>query len=105
MNKNVKEIITNREALEDWSIEINAQKDGKLTQEIVLALKATMKENNLIYLTAPQIGYNRRIICMKFGKNDYRTFINPAIENNIGMTMARETCYSLPDKYFPHYNI
>lgn len=101
-----KQIITDIDQLSEWSIEINPQKEGKLTQEIILALKTTMRENNLISLSAPQIGFNRRIFCIKFGKNDYRTFINPAIENNSGITMHRETCSSIPDKEFiiPRFN-
>ena len=100
MNKNVKEIITERANLEEWSVEIDPQKDGKRTQEIILALKGTMREQDLYYLTAPQIGYNNRIFCIRFGSNDYRTFINPSVENNVGMTMARECCNSIPDKEF-----
>ena len=76
---NVKEIITDVDSLSEWSSEIDTVKEGKLTQTIVLSLKGTMRENNLQYLTAPQIGYNRRILCLRFGDNDYRTFINPAI--------------------------
>lgn len=98
--KNVKEIITDEAVLSDWAIEIDPLKEGKLTQEIILALKATMRAKNLISLSAPQIGYNRRIICLRFGANDYRTFINPAVENNVGMTMSREKCSSIPDKEF-----
>lgn len=97
---NVREIITDISKINDWSIEINTVKEGKLTQEIVLALKATMRENKLEYLTAPQIGYNKRILCIRFGDNDYRTFINPAIENNIGITMSRESCCSIDGKEF-----
>lgn len=100
MENRVKEIITDRALLEDWAIEIDPSKDGKLTQEIILALKATMRENGLESLTAPQIGYNRRVFCIKFGENDYRTFINPIIENNSTITMSRETCSSLPDKTY-----
>ncbi len=96
----VKEIIKDSVVLSDWSTEIDPQKEGKLTQEIILALKATMRENNLQSLSAPQIGYNRRIVCLRFGDNDYRTFINPAIENNSNITMSRETCSSIPDKTF-----
>lgn len=97
---NVKEIIKDSSLLSDWSTEIDPQKEGKLVQEIVLALKATMRENNLQSLSAPQIGYNRRVICLRFGDNDYRTFINPIIENNVNITMSRETCSSIPGKTF-----
>lgn len=98
--KHVKDIITDEQALSEWSVELDTRKDGKLTQEIVLALKETMRSNGLQSLTAPQIGYNKRVVCLRFGKNDYRTFINPAIENNSGITMSRERCSSIPDKEF-----
>lgn len=106
MDKHVKNIITDEAALSDWSVEIDTRKEGKLLQEIILALKATMKANDLISLTAPQIGYNRRVMCMRFGKNDYRTFINPLVENNTNFQFARETCSSIPGKTFvmPRFN-
>lgn len=103
---NEKDIITDYEKLSDWCVEIDVKKEGKLCQEIVLALKATMRKNNLETLTAPQIGYNRRVMCMKFGKSDYRTFINPMTENNSNITMSRETCSSIPDTRYiiPRFN-
>lgn len=100
MNKNIKEIITDETLLSEWSVEIDPKKEGKLSQEIVLALKATMRENNLQSLSAPQIGYNKRIVCLRFGNNDYRTFINPVIENNSNITMSREKCSSIPGKEY-----
>lgn len=106
MDKHVKNIITDEAALGEWCVEIDTRKEGKLLQEIILALKATMKANDLIALTAPQIGYNRRVLCMRFGKSDYRTFINPLIENNTNFQFARETCSSIPGKTFviPRFN-
>lgn len=106
MDKHVKNIITDEAALGEWCVEIDTRKEGKLLQEIVLALKATMKANDLISLTAPQIGYNKRVLCMRFGKNDYRTFINPLIENNTNFQFAQETCSSIPGKTFvmPRFN-
>lgn len=97
---NVKDIITDATLLSEWSIEIDPAKEGKLCQEIILALKATMREKNLQSLTAPQIGYNRRLFCLRFGDNDYRTFINPIIENNSNISMSRERCSSIPDKEY-----
>lgn len=94
-----KEIITDPEKLGEWSVEI-ATKENKLLQEIVLSLKQTMRANNLHSLTAPQIGYSKRVFCMKFGKDDYRTFVNPIIENNTAFQFSRETCTSIPDKTF-----
>lgn len=106
MDKHVKDIITDEVALGDWSVEIDTRKESKLLQEIILSLKATMKANDLVALAAPQIGYNRRVICMRFGKQDYRTFVNPMIENNTGFQFARETCSSIPGKTFiiPRFN-
>lgn len=105
MNKE-KNIITNKQELCDWCVEINPIKESKLTQEIVVALKDTMRKHNLVSLAAPQIGYAKRIFCLKFGKGDYRTFINPAIENNTTLSIVRECCSSIPDKRFviPRFN-
>lgn len=96
----VKEIITDIDKLGDWSIEIDPRKEGKLLQEIVLSLKETMREYNLESLAAPQIGYLKRVFCIKFGNNDFRTFVNPIIENNSAFQLSRETCNSLPGKTF-----
>ena len=103
----IKEIITDAEKLPEWSDVIHPKKEGKLCQQIIGELKATMRANDLEYLTAPQIGYNKRIFCIRFNNNDYRTFINPSISNMAKMTIARETCVSIPDKRFiiPRYNM
>lgn len=100
MDKYVKEIVVDTDVLGDWCTEIDTRKDSKLLQEIVLSLKQTMREKNLLSLTAPQIGYNRRVFCIRFGTNDYRTFVNPLIENNTAFQFSRETCSSIPDKTF-----
>lgn len=100
MDERVKDIIIDVEQLGEWSSEIDHRKESKLVQEIVLAIKSTMREKNLVYLTAPQIGYQRRIFCVKFDENDYRSFINPMVENLTNFTLARESCLSLPDKSF-----
>lgn len=100
MNVEKKEIIVDAEKLSDWCAEIDPRKEGKLLQEIVIALKSTMRANDLVSLSAPQIGYNRRVFCIRFGKGDYRTFVNPMIENNTAFQFARETCTSIPGKTF-----
>lgn len=102
LNIGPKEIITDIDKLWEFSDVINPATDGELMQEIILALKATMRANNLMALAAPQIGYNRQVFCIKFGKNDYRTFLNPMIENVVSSTyhFARETCPSIPGKTF-----
>ena len=100
MDSKVKDIITDLDQISAFAMEIDPRKEGKLVQEIVLALKSTMREKQLKSLSAPQIGYNRRIFCMCFGDNDYRTFINPMIENNTVFQLSRETCSSIPGKTF-----
>ena len=103
----VKEIITDEEQLSQWSEVIHPKKDGKELQRIIGELKATMRAKQLEYLTAPQLGYFKRVFCIKFGANDYRTFINASISNMAKFTLARETCYSIPDKRFimPRYGM
>ncbi len=97
-----KEVITDAEVLcsDDTCETINHREESSLLQEIVLALKATMKAKNLTYLTAPQIGYRKRIFCIRFGKSDYRTFVNPIVENLSNPCLVPEACYSIPDKKF-----
>jgi peptide deformylase len=101
----VKEIITDETKLGDRSVEIDPRKEGKQVSEIVISLKQTMKKNDLVSLSAPQIGYNKRICCFKFGDNDYKTLVNPIIEHVDGLTFSREKCSSLPGKEFirPRY--
>lgn len=100
MNQNVKELVTDIDQLSIFCDAIDPRKEGKLLQEIVLALKNTMREKGLLSLSAPQIGYSRRVFCIRFGENDYRTFINPVIENVANFTMNRESCSSLPNKEY-----
>jgi peptide deformylase len=102
LNIEPKEIITDIDKLWEFAEVINPSADGELMQEIILSLKATMRANNLMSLSAPQIGYNKQVFCIKFGKNDYRTFLNPMIENVVSSTyhFARETCPSVPGKTF-----
>lgn len=102
LNIEPKEIITDIDKLWEFAEVINPAADGELMQEIILSLKATMRANHLMSLSAPQIGYNKQVFCIKFGKNDYRTFLNPMIENVVSSTyhFARETCPSVPGKTF-----
>jgi peptide deformylase len=70
-------------------------------KEIIEKLHAVMAENtSLLTLAAPQIGINKRIFCIRFGKSDYRTFVNPIVENLSNPCLVPEACYSIPDKKF-----
>ena len=54
----------------------------------------------MVALSAPQIGVDSRLFCIKFSGGDIRTFINPMIKGSKGMHLSREKCISIPDKEF-----
>lgn len=67
---------------------------------IIQDMKDTMLSNNLEYISAPQIGVMKRIICIKFDK-DIRTYINPCIleaKGRLGFNI--EQSISVPDAKF-----
>jgi hypothetical protein len=51
----------------------------------------------LLALSAPQIGINKRIFCLRF-KDQIKTFINPIITKKKGLNIVIETCASMPGK-------
>lgn len=95
----MKEIIKDLDVLSERADEVDVRKENNETRQIILDLKNTIRENNLKGLSAPQIGYNKRIFCINF-KGDIRTFINPIISQAKGFTLAKETCSSIPGKVF-----
>lgn len=94
------EIVTDEEQLSDWSTEIDPQKENAIVRKIVNGLKDTMRENNLVSLSAPQIGFKRRIIAIKFGEDNIVSFLNPIVTSARGIDLGRETCPSLPNREF-----
>lgn len=99
VNSKKSDILNNR------SDEIDVRKEGQLTREITLALKDAIREKNLNALSAPQLGYSKRIFCIRFGK-EIKTFINPILTNVGGLEMSKETCSSIPNKTYirPRHN-
>ena len=97
--KYVKEIITDYDTLSIRCHEFDQKKFSKEVQQIVLELKNTIRKNNLGALSANQLGYGGRIICMNFN-GDIRTFINPIFTSTRGLELSREYCSSIPDKSF-----
>ena len=90
------------------SQEINREDDEKLLKEIISNIKKTMKKNNLVSLSAPGIGYNKRVFCIDFSDNEIKTFINPVIVDKTELKLAREVCSSLPEKEYllpRHYEV
>ena len=66
--------------------------------EIVNKIKEVMEANpELIALSAPQIGINKRIFCLRFN-DQIKTFINPIITKKKGLNIVIETCASMPGK-------
>lgn len=80
--------------------EIDPRKENKLMREIISNVKRTMRKNNLVSLSAPAIGYNKRIFCIDFSDKEIKTFINPLVTNLSGMELTREVCSSIPGKEF-----
>ena len=88
--------------------EISRENEDELLKEIIANIKKTMKKNNLVSLSAPGIGYNKRVFCVDFSDNEIKTFINPVITNKTEMKLAREVCSSLPNEEYllpRHYEV
>ena len=66
--------------------------------EIISKIKEVMKnEPELLALSAPQIGINKRIFCLRFS-DQIKTFINPIITKKKGLNIVIESCASMPGK-------
>lgn len=95
--------ILNIEELSDARAqEIDIESENKLMKEIISKIKRTMKKNKLTSLSAPAIGYNKRIFCIDFSDSEIKTFINPLILQQNGIELVREVCSSLPEKEYIH---
>lgn len=98
--KMVKEIITDELKLCDRAVEIDVRTQADEMREIIKSIKDTMRANNLTSLSAPAIGYNRRIFCIDFKDSEIKTFINPIIAQAKGMQLSIEKCSSIPNKEY-----
>ena len=66
--------------------------------EIINKIKEVLEANpDIIALSAPQIGINKRIFCLRFN-DQIKTFINPIITKKNGLNVVIETCVSMPGK-------
>lgn len=94
------DIITDYDKLSERCDEFDLTKKNNEAQEIIVKLKQIIRSDETIAgLSANQIGYNKRIICINFN-GDIRTFINPIIEKAEGLELSRESCHSIPDKEY-----
>ena len=81
--------------------EIDLQKDLKTAREIISNIKRTLKKNdNIVALSAPALGFNKRIFCVDYSDSEIKTYINPVITHAEGLQLSREVCSSIPDKEF-----
>lgn len=100
--QDAKDILTidkNEIELSQRATEIDIKTENKLMREIISALKHTIELNNIVSLSAPAIGYDKRIFCIKFD-TEIKTFINPVIIQSKGIQLSREICTSIPGKTF-----
>lgn len=98
-----KEILTlenNEIELSERAVEIDLRTQNKEAREIISEIKKTMREKGLASLSAPAIGYSRRIFCIDFKDKEIKTFINPIIVNAKGIQLSREKCTSIPGKEY-----
>lgn len=96
----IKDIITDTEQLIKSSEEVNVKKEGNLLRQIVLDLKDTLRSrDDAIGLAAPQIGYQKRLFIINFGK-EIKTFINPIINRASAPLFTVEKCLSCGDKEY-----
>lgn len=86
--------------LSERSKEIDLRTENKKAREIISEIKKTMRAKNLASLSAPAIGYQRRIFCIDFKDKEIKTFVNPIIVHAKGLQLSREKCTSIPDKEF-----
>ena len=103
--KNVLAIIKDTEKLRERCDEINAASifQNKTVRSIAKDLKDTIvKYKDLVALSAPQLGYQYRIFCMRFDSGEIRTFINPLIvtREKGSLKLSREHQIGVSDKTF-----
>ncbi|MBO7696644.1 MAG: peptide deformylase [Methanobrevibacter sp.] len=92
------EIIKDLDKLGQRADEIDLKKDNKLVRDTIISLKDTIREKNLVYLTAPQIDVPIRVFVINFNGN-LRSFVNPVISETKGFELSREKCNSLDGEY------
>ena len=104
-NASVQELVTDYDQLSIRSDEVDVRKENKDVKSIILNLKFTLREHNLLGICAPQIGITKRIIVLNFN-GDLRAFLNPMITKAEGLSFNREVVPNIPGKQFlvPRYN-
>ena len=81
---------------------VNFQEAEMIAQKLLVIIKEFSKWwNRWLGFAANQIGYNKRIIVLRNGKDHYRIFVNPVLVEKRFPFPYVETCFSLnPKKYY-----
>ena len=98
--KEILKVEDNQYELTDRSTEIDTTSQSKEMRDIVHEIKDTMRKQGVKHLSAPAIGFQKRIFCIDFEDLEIKTYINPMIMQANGITLSRETCTSIPGKTF-----
>lgn len=96
----VYDIVTDELKLINRCMEIDPQKESPLLRKIVSGLKDTIKEKGLTSLSAPEIGFDKRVFVIKYGENQLVAYINPIVSKAVGLDFQKESCPAIPDKVF-----
>ena len=98
----IKEILKDNESIINRADEIDILGEDKTKiSRCIKNLKDTLNSRDDLYaLSAPQIGKNYRIFCLKFGNRDIRAFINPIITKTKDLKFGRDKSAGIPDKEF-----
>lgn len=79
----------------------NFKEAKKITKELLSVIKSASKWWNCwLGFAANQIGYSKRIIALRTGKNDYEILVNPIFIEKRFPCPYIETCYSLALKEY-----
>jgi hypothetical protein len=97
----MKEIIKDLEKLSNRADEVDIRKQNELVRNAIVQLKEVIRDKNLVYLTAPQIGIPIRVFVVNFNGN-LKSFINPVISETKGFEFSR---YFDPSKLLDSHEI
>lgn len=95
----VLKIVKDVEKLSKRASEVNPDEPIKKVTAVINDIKRTLKDHkDVVALCAPQLGYDKRIFCIKF-KDTIMTFVNPMITHSEGQHFSRERNASLSAEY------
>lgn len=94
------EIVKDLTKLNEFCSAITPQDMEKALDTANSIKELLLSDENLIALSAPQVGVNFRLFCIKFANGDVRTFINPMFKKQEGIHLSRESSPTIPNKEF-----